>query len=771
MKNLLTPAAALLLFLPAVPAQPAPARSGAAPSPAATDAAASSDLVQQIVLPNNPATDVVTLYESLTGKRLIRDANLAGPNLSIMIPGPLPRADAIAIIEATLLLNGYSLVPGEGGTIKVLGQNRSFIGESVPLIADPAALPATDTLVSYYMPLRYISAKDATACFQVYASKRPTGSMVSTPNGSAIVITDNSPLIRRLVQLQRYIDVPGARTLTRFVPLRRADAEKVAEMLNKLLDQQKINSGQLNAGRAIALPATPAAGAAGTPGGTVTPPPPADTGTAPSSGTIQVLADTRTNRILIIAPEHQVPELERLIHEMDESVELEQPLERHLEWAKAPEVLPVLESVLAEGNDKEAGASGANAPKSDSTFREGSGGGGGSLGSGGGGGQKPDLLNQPEMDTAPIAVRVGKARIIADPSANNILVFGPPEIKAKADRVITSLDRRPKLIYLSTVIGQLTLGNNLEVGVDYLVHFKNLDPGGNVATGVAGLLRTTGGRDILADPSKILANAAESLASTATAATSAVANAAPLASGLTIYGTIAESVDVYARALETTDRFKVLQRPVIYTSNNTKAVISSGQSVPVPVSSLTAATGGGANNLGTSITSNIQYKDVVLKIEVIPLINSDNEVTLVIAQQNDNILGNVTVSDNQVPIIGTQQLTTTVTLKNRQTIVLGGLITEEKTQSKSGIPLISSIPGLGYLFSTNKKGTIRRELIVMIQPLIVNNEADLSEANEVVRSTSSMKKDLEDPDVPVRRATAVFPKIPALLPTPTPVPR
>src|SRR5262249_35846258 len=110
-----------------------------------------------------------------------------------------------------------------------------------------------------------------------------------------------------------------------------------------------------------------------------------------------------------------------------------------------------------------------------------------------------------------------------------------------------------------------------------------------------------------------------------------------LLSGLTIYGAIADSVDVYARFLESTNRFRVLQRPIIYTKNNQKATILSGQQVPVPTSTLTQPLGGTTNN--TAITSNIEYKPVVLKLEVIPFINSDREVNLTIAQTNDSITG------------------------------------------------------------------------------------------------------------------------------------
>lgn len=694
-----------------------------------TEATSAGDQVQ-INLPGNSVNEVLGLYEILSGRRLVREANLSGPDLSVVANGSLSRRDAIALLESVLLLNGYSLVPLDSQTTKVISSKKSPLGEAVPLYVDPGQLPAGEQVVSYFMSLRYISAKDAFAIFQGYVSLREQGKIVVVPNANALVISDNTPLIRRLIDLQRLVDVPGAKVLTEFVPLIRADAEKVAATINKLLDQEK-KQGEGSADKNLIA----SSGATNTS-------PTQDAGPASSvlsaSAPVQVVADARTNRILIVANESRMGYIRALVQNLDEAVALEQPLERALRFVSAGDVLPVLQSILAEGDEVATGQAGQLAPppreqQVEDNFLSS----GGTSPSGGGTG-KPDKLTAPRESTAPLAVSVGKARIIADRSANKIIVIGPPESRNKASRVLDMLDQKPKQVYLATVIGQLTLGDGLEVGFDYLIKNKSLTAGGGNSIG--GLLRTRGGAtDLLPDPTALITNAA-----------------LPLASGLTIYGTIAETVDIYAKALSTDSRFKILSRPVVYTANNKKAVISSGQAVPIPVSTLTSAIAtGGNNDTGTALASNIQYKDVVLKLEVIPLINSDNEVTLTVAQQNDSILERVIVSDNEVPVIGTQELTTTITVKNRQTIVLGGLITEENQDLKTGVPLVSDIPGLGYLFSTTKKQKTRRELIVLIQPLIVASEADEAEANYIEKAMSHLQDELYEAQVPVRRAEPV----------------
>ncbi len=676
----------------------------------------------KIQLPGNSITEVLSLYEMLTGKRLVRDANLAGPNLTIVVPGEVPRKDAVALLESALLLNGYSLVPVDDRTMKVIGTAKSPLGEGIPLYADASLLPSGEQVVSYFMLLRYISTKDAMAVFEGYVSLRQQGKIVAVPNSNAIVVSDNTPLIRRLISLQRLIDVPGAKVVTEFVTLTRADAEKVAKTINEILDQEKKDEGN---GKVVIESAKPAEGAA-QPQVSTSPP----QALASASTIVQVVPDIRTNRVLVVAAESRMDYLRKLIRDLDVAVSLEQPLERPLKFVSAGDVLPVLQSILMEGDDAEDGQAAVNptGQQVEDNFLSS----GGTSISGGGTG-KADKLTAPRESTAPLAVSVGKARIIADRSSNKIIVIGPPESRSKAARVLDMLDRKPKQVYLATVIGQLTLGEGMEVGFDYLL--KSTGANGNT---IGGLLRTrSAATDLLPDPSALITNAA-----------------LPLASGLTIYGTIAETVDIYAKALATNNRFKILSRPVVYTANNKKAMISSGQSVPIPVSTLTSAvaTGGPAADTGTALASNIQYKDVVLKLEVIPLINSDDEVTLTVAQQNDSLLERVVVSNNEVPVIGTQELTTTITVKNRQTIVLGGLITEEKQDQKTGIPLISNIPGVGYLFSTTKKQTTRRELIVLIQPLIVASEADEAEANYIEKSMSKLQEDFYEDEVPVRRA-------------------
>ena len=452
----------------------------------------------KLIYPNVPVNDILSLYESLTDKILIRDANMTGVNMSIIVNKEIPRSEAIKVIEATLLLNGYSLVPDAGNRVKVINSaagGKNPRSEGVPLYANPAALPEGNEVVSYFMQLRFLAASDALTIFQQHVVLHPGyGSIIAVPNAQAIVITENASLIRELINLEELIDVPPARVISEFITLRRADAERVADTISKMIDAEKTDKQKRDAS-----PAAPAQGAAGNPA-----PAPAPGGGPGSelyendlvAGSAQLIPDARTNRILVITRPINFPYIKGLIEEFDEVVGSGAPLERPLKYVSASEVLPVLADLLVEndgtggagGRGQSAGQTGA-APKNPAQPSQTNSNYSGSNASGGGGGtgvdSHPDILSEPE-DTGPTSVLVGKTHLIADNKANSILVIGPPESQEKVRAILDDLDKRPPQLYLSTVIGQLQLMNNNETGVDYLKLFKSAGSLSGNNNGLAG---------------------------------------------------------------------------------------------------------------------------------------------------------------------------------------------------------------------------------------------------------------------------------------------
>jgi len=670
----------------------------------------------RLTFPNTSVTEILSLYEVLTGKRLVRDSALAqGAPLTIMVPGEVPKSEAIRLIEASLLLNGYTFVPVDENTQKILGPTKFPRSEGIPIFSTPYTLPPSDQVVSYFMKFSYLAPEQAVQLFQTFVSPpKAYTSFTPVPNVQAVLITENVPVIRKLISLQAMVDVPPAQVVTEFVTLKRADAEKVVEILQSLVEKR-----DEGAPRAPGQPGQPQVDAQGqiiqaalaTGGG-------AQFESNLIVGETQLAADPRTNRILVVTRPVNMPYIKKLIAELDAPVPLDAVLERSLKFVSAIDVLPVLSDLLSDGETEGGGATTGRAEGGRAVIEGGTGTGQGIGSDGGlstgGGTSRPDRIREPTEDGAPQSIIVGKTKIIADKSSNTIIVIGPPDSRQKAAQLLDMLDVRPRQVYIAAVIGELNLSDEMEFGFSYFLRYTSNGAG----TGLAGSLINPLGLD----PGNVLSG-------------SNLPNPVDLIrpqlfqglQGLTIYGTIADAVDVYARALEETGKFKVLSRPVVYTSNNKKAVISSGQQVPFVSSTLASSTITTQNTTG--ISSNITYKDVLLKLEVLPLINANKDVTLVIVQTKNDVLRFENLGGNLTPIIGSQELTTTVTVPSGGTVVLGGLIVERMEAADAGVPFLMRIPVLGYLFKQNSRKVQRQELLILLQPTVVENDADLAEAS------------------------------------------
>ena len=731
-----------------LPAAPLPIVAPAQPAP---QPAATPDLVR-LELPKNSVLDVLDFYEKLTGKKMIRDSNLAGPELSIMVAQPVSRQEAIKLIESSLLLNGYSIVPVDDQTIKVLGPGRAPRTEGLPLYTESGSLPKSgDQVVSFYKPLAFVSPEEAVAVLDQVIQRNAYGTIAPVPNTNALIITDKTPVIRKALGVLALIDVEPAQVVTEFVPLQRANAERIVEILNEMFGKDDPAAKTGTPANVQSTPPTPE-GQPATPGGI-------RYENRLITGKAKFVADKRTNRILVVTRQESYRYVREVITQLDSAGSFEEPYVRVLNYAPVTDVFPVISDMLADAESEKKGGAANAQPTPSTPFKKNSGKSsslGGSSGSGGTGSMdKGDRLSDETGQSAPQSVTIGEIKIIGDNSSNSIIVFGPPESKQRARQILDLLDQRPKQVYLAVVIGQLNVTNTTEYGVQYLIKYQGASGNGLAAAVLNPTLFPNMTTNSLPIPASITSPAA-------------LKNGLGALSGLTVFGTIADSVDVYARFLESTGNFRTLSRPVIYTTNNRKATIFSGQRVPYPQSSLTTATGGGTSGNGSSVASSVAYQDVVLKLEVIPLINSDREVNLVIAQKNDTLGAEKNISGNLVNIINTQEITTSVRVPNGSTIVLGGLITETKKRDQAGLPYISRIPVLGSLLGGRTGTSVdKNELIVMIQPVVVDANSEMMKASAYEGDRTKLGQDAQQITAPIaEQAREPSPWKPK--PTPTP---
>jgi type II secretory pathway component GspD/PulD (secretin) len=388
------------------------------------------------------------------------------------------------------------------------------------------------------------------------------------------------------------------------------------------------------------------------------------------------------------------------------------------------------------------------------------GGGSSSFGGGGmsGGG---NALGDVQVNTAPESLLVGRTLLVADNITNSIVVQGPPSGLEIVERLLDQIDVKADQVMISTVIGQLNLTKNKEFGVDYFINGTDV------------LSRVGGGFIARLPNDNIINNGTGTGTGTTTTSGTTFERYGLTGGGLRAYGT-AGDLSVFLKAVQQTGDFTVLARPSIFTANSQKGVISSGERIAIPT---------GSNSFGgNGASTQIQYQDVVLKLEVIPLINDGDTITLEIALLSDEVNGTQTIQgaggngvDLTVPKITTREILTTVTIPNNNTIVLGGLITARQGKDVTGIPILSSIPVLGKLFATTSDTDERAELLVFIQPSIVSNSSSLdnvqADADSRYRITPNIRKFADGPGVlpPVDPAPPVADKGGAPVPSSPPV--
>jgi general secretion pathway protein D len=727
--------------------------------------------------PLNPVSDLLNIYERLIAKTIVKDTTVFdGPQVSLVTPGDVDRTEAVRLIEATLLVNGYVIVAEpDKESVKVIfggqrkaGESASF-SEGIVVYKAGDPLPGGESLIGYYMDLDHIDPEAAATLFGNHVVLNQFGRItpVTTPRG--LLITESSSIIRQLIQLKKIIDMPvdDAPLLTEFIKLEYAEANIVAQIIQAAMDarmeerQRQSDAGRTVSGQKAATPTPPAAASSSSASSSAS-----RTNRYANSGigtadmpAAQLIPDDRLNRIMVVAAPSDLAYIIDNIKEFDQPLENPEPIERPLNHVKANDVLPVVVDVLQDTGTGEtqlpggreidtrptpvtssqlATLTGARAGQQTQQNRNTSATGAGATDTTSAG--RPDQIAYPTTDVSPISVLVGKTRLVADRQNNSIIVIGSKENQRIVLDIIERLDRKPLQVYLATVIGELTLTDDIAVGVDYLHRFTQFDSSDPSKGGMAGALINS--REKLTES---VGDLRDNLISTALGP----------AAGLNLYGQIGESLDVIVSALEKTENFKVLSRPVVYTQNGKRAEITSGQQVPYPNSTF-IDTGGNNNNNNNRTT--IEYKDVVLKLEVLPTINENNEVTLEVAQINDRVVGEQLVDENLIPIIGKQELNTTVTIPNRSTIVLGGLISERDEKSDSGVPFLKNIPILGYAVKSTSKTKARTELMIFIQPIVVREDTDAFNAShdEDVRSEvgADAARIFPEPGVPTLKNAA-----------------
>lgn len=449
-----------------------------------------------------------------------------------------------------------------------------------------------------------------------------------------------------------------------------------------------------------------------------------------------VVADARTNSLVVTATEENHKVVEAVVNQLDKDVPVESttfffPLSN----ARADDIASLLNQAFGGGRTGGTNTQNRNNNQNRNTNQNRNGGGGGNTNFGnfgrvandpnsmelpidpetgeletdvtvaqffgGGGGQQFRIGGQNNNNTTSQLQRGADGRlvntrnltnqitVIPDQNTNGLIVVTSPENVELIQQILDQLDRIPEQVMIQTMIVEATLDKTDKLGVEWNAVMPKIF--GTEATGTATTDFNVG-------------SAADGFRYTI--------------AGGNLTGLI--------NALKSDDKFEVLSTPRIFTSNNVQAEINISQSIPYVLSTR-------EDNNG-NLTFNYDFQDVGIVLNVTPRITSNGMVTLDVVQTANDLQG---FTDFNAPIVNQRQAETTVSVRDGETIVLGGIMRSTVTSNVKKLPILGDIPILGELFKSRSKTTNKTELMVFLTPRVVRDPEEARRLREETEQSLS----------------------------------
>jgi general secretion pathway protein D len=543
------------------------------------------------------------------------------------------------------------------------------------------------------------------------------GGIAAHRETNLLIITDTVANIGRLLQMLRLVDVEVALDELQIIPLKHADAQELALLLAQLFASGRFGPGPV-------LPAPP-------------PAPPAPGGVpavGPAGGERPLIVpERRSNSLVVHARKQDMETIRRLIDKLDVDIYGGQRVFIYFaENTKARDLATTLDAIYGRG-DRGPVITGTQQPLTGGSSISAS-----SIPSSGLYPGRPFGATQPSFLPTPIPTPLGAAparavggptafpglpegtppgteiRFVADEVTNAVIVTTYPRLWREMEETIHKLDKMPRQVLIEVLAAEITLTDETRLGVEWAIR--------------------SGRFDLSSSPSGALpGRPAQSLIP--------LGGAVPL--GFNFFTFAADKFLAALNALASLNKVNVLSNPSIMTAENKKAVINVSTSVPIVTSQQVPVATGGIT--GNAITQTVEYKDAGIILTVTPRIGEKGTVALDVKQEVNE------VGENEPPPINSPRFTkreaeTSVVLLDNQTLVLGGLIQTKHTRVRSGIPWLSRIPILGYLFGSVQDTTEKTELVLLLTPRVVGTALDAA------RITDQLRRATPELDQSIQRA-------------------
>nr|WP_216835601.1 type II secretion system secretin GspD [Vibrio aestuarianus] len=529
---------------------------------------------------------------------------------------------------------GFAVVEMDNGVLKVI-KAKDAKTSAIPVVGDDEKENG-DSVITRVVAVRNVSVRELSPLLRQLIDNAGAGNVVHYDPANIILITGRAAVVNRLADIIKRVDQAGDKDIE-VVELNNASAAemvRIVEALNKTNDAKN----------------------------------------TPEFLQPKLVADDRTNAILISGDPKVRERLKRLIKQLD--VEMATKGNNrviYLKYAKAEDLVDVLKGV------------------SDNLQAE----------------------KQSGQKSGQGAQR-GEVMISAHPQTNSLIVTAPQDIMKALEDVIAQLDIRRAQVLIEALIVEMAEGDGINLGVQWgslesgsVIQYGNAGaPIGQVMVGLEEAKDTTTSKAVYDSDGNFLRNEN----TTEKGDYSTLASALGSVNGAAMSLVMGDWTALIS-AVASNSNSNILSSPSITVMDNGEASFIVGEEVPV----LTGSTAGSSND---NPFQTVDRKEVGIKLKVVPQINEGDSVQLQIEQEVSNVLG----ANGAVDVrFAKRQLNTSVIVQDGQMLVLGGLIDERAVESESKVPLLGDIPGLGYLFKSTRTQVEKKNLMVFIKPTIIRD--------------------------------------------------
>ena len=628
----------------------------------------------------------------ITKKNFIVDEKVRG-KVTIISPTKVTPEEAYTIFQSVLQVKGFTTVPS-GRVVKIL-PSKDAKQSGAPVVYNGALTEAGDEVVTRLIPLRHVSAADLVPVLQPLVSS--DGVLQPYPQTNSLVLTDTALNVKRLLGMLEELDVEGYERRTEVISLKYAVAIDLAKKVEDIMREQ--GETENSQPRLKVVTATTAATSS------------SSTSSSATSNLrgVRVLPDERTNALIVMCGVREMKAVRRLVSQLD--VPLPPGSSKiqvySLKYANAEELLPVLADLIG-GRTGGTGPNSLNVPRRERRLtRERRFGDRQNSRSGSGPSDRtPTPSPQPQSpqgggSTSGSAPEFSsEVTITADPATNSLIISAAPQDFETLARVIEKLDVRRKQVYVEAMILEVSMERARELGIELQ---------GSVSTGDGVVLGRTNFKDLntaLTNPS----NLAGLLLAAASNQTIELPN-----------GTRIPAQVALLRAAQNSTDINVLSSPTLLTADNQEAEILVGQNVPFVASRATDSSD--LDNLFATV----EREDVGITLRLTPQISEGNTVRLDVYEEVSAIVPTTVGDPNLVgPTTSVRSASTTVVAKSGQTVVIGGLISDNTTRQSSSVPFLQDVPVLGNLFKSDGKNSNKINLLIFLTPHIVRDDTEIA---------------------------------------------